>query len=103
MVYRARPGGGNWNVVALSGEYLFTKLGIRKDHSFVERSLAAQGNHFDDPFGLYTEGPMAYDHFPRLWAADLIANGYDGVNAENLPRNPPSRRDHEPVHAVAFG
>jgi hypothetical protein len=83
-IYRYEPGANNWNVVALSGEYLFHKLGIRADMTYVEDSVAAQGHHFDYAYGLYTEGPMAYDHFPRLWAADLIAHGYDGRNAQNL-------------------
>jgi rhamnogalacturonyl hydrolase YesR len=83
-VYRYPPGANNWNMVAASGEYLFHKLGIRGDLGYVEDSVSAQGHHFDYPYGLYTEGPMAYDHFPRLWAADMIAHGYDGQNAENL-------------------
>jgi hypothetical protein len=83
-VYRSAPGAGNWNVVALSGEYLFFKLRLRDDLSYVEQSLAAQGRHFAHPHGLYTEGPMPYDHFPRLWAAGLIAHGYEGVHAANL-------------------
>jgi hypothetical protein len=27
---------------------------------------------------------MAYDHFPRMWAADMIASGYDGDFANEL-------------------
>ncbi|MGI8906953.1 MAG: glycoside hydrolase family 88/105 protein [Candidatus Sumerlaeaceae bacterium] len=76
-VYRFAPGRGNWNIVALSGEYLLHKLGVRKDTSFIEESLSGQGDSFSSQFGLYLEGPMAYDHFPRLWAADLIAAGYN--------------------------
>jgi hypothetical protein len=79
QTYRALPGGGNWNVVALAGEALFARLKLRAPgHPFVERSLAAQATAFSSPHGLYLEGPMAYDHFPRLWAADLLAQGYDG-------------------------
>lgn len=83
-VYRFKPGGGNWNVVAMSGEYLFHKMGLRKDMAFVEDSVAGQGKHFHSLFGLYVEGPMAYDHFPRLWAADMVANGYEGKDAKPL-------------------
>ena len=83
--YRMKPGSNNWNVVALSGEYLFQKAGLRPaDDTFVAASLATQGRHFRSPYGLYIEGPMAYDHFPRLWAADLVANGYDGPHAAEL-------------------
>ena len=82
--YTSGPGGGNWNVVALSGEYLFFKAGLREDIQFVEQSLGAQGSHFQSPWGLYCEGPMAYDHFPRLWAADMMAAGYNGAHAEDL-------------------
>lgn len=78
-VYRAPPGSNNWNVVASAGEALFQKMGLRdRDNKFVENSLALQGRHFTSPYGLYLEGPMAYDHFPRLWAADMIASGYSG-------------------------
>ncbi len=63
-VYAYPPGANNWNVVAASGEFLLHKLALRKDLAFVEDSIRAQGRHFDSPWGLYTEGPMAYDHFP---------------------------------------
>src|SRR5206468_4030585 len=39
---------------------------------------------FSSPWGLYLEGPMAYDHFPRLWAADMVAHGYEGKYAKDL-------------------
>ena len=77
--YRAKPGANNWNLVALVGEALFQQMGLReRDHNFVTASLAAQGRHFGSPYGLYLEGPLPYDHFPRLWAADLIAHDYAG-------------------------
>lgn len=84
QIYRSGPGGGNWNVVAASGEARFHELGIREDTSFIEVSLAAQGRFFRSPWGLYLEGPMPYDHFPRLWAADMLAAGYEGVFTEPL-------------------
>lgn len=83
-VYRSSPGRGNWNVVALSGEFLLHKLGVRKDTSFIEESLGGQGNVFSSHWGLYLEGPMAYDHFPRLWAADALSNGYNLRHAADL-------------------
>lgn len=77
-VYRSGPGGGNWNVVALSGEWLFHQMGLRKDVGYIEDSLRAQARFFSSPWGMYTEGPMPYDHFPRLWAANMLAHDYDG-------------------------
>jgi hypothetical protein len=79
-----RTKGGNWNVVAISGEWLFHQMGLRPETKFIEQSLAGQGTSFNHPWGLYTEGPMPYDHFPRLWAADMIAHGYDGPLAKAL-------------------
>jgi hypothetical protein len=83
--YRFRPGANNWNVVAMSGEFLFQKAGLRPaSNTFVAASVAAQGKHFGSPYGLYLEGPIAYDHFPRLWAADMVASGYAGSHASEL-------------------
>lgn len=84
QVYRSPPGGGNWNLVAVSGEYLFHRLGLRDDLSYVEVSLGRQGHVFRSPWGLYLEGPMPYDHFPRLWMADMLAAGYEGRFAEQV-------------------
>ena len=83
-VYRSQPGNGNWNVVALSGEFLFHKLGLRDNTGFVEQCLAGQGKWFNSPWGMYTEGPMPYDLFPRLWAAYMMAAGYAGPHADDL-------------------
>ncbi len=82
-VYTSTHRGGNWNVVAFSGEFIFHKLGLRKELNYVENSLKQQGKSFS-PWGMYTESPMAYDHFPRLWAADMIAAGYAGARAAEL-------------------
>ena len=80
QIYRQAPGANNWNVVSLSGEALLQNMGVRTEHlDYVARSLGAQIRHFDVANGLYLEGPMAYDHFPRLWLADLIADGYAGA------------------------
>lgn len=77
--YRVAPGGNNWNLVAAAGDSLFQKQGLREpENKFVEISLAKQGHFFGSKYGLYLEGPMPYDHFPRLWAADMLAHGYDG-------------------------
>ena len=79
QIYRSGFGGNNWNLVAMSGEALLQNMGVRTEHTdYVEKSLAAQIRVFNSPHGVYLEGPMAYDHFPRLWLADLLADGYDG-------------------------
>jgi len=85
QTYRSGPGANNWNMVALAGESLFEKMGLRDAKSrFVQSSLAAQGRHFGSPYGLYLEGPMPYDHFPRLWAGDMLAHGYSGPYKNEL-------------------
>jgi hypothetical protein len=86
LIYRGVIGtGGNWNVVAASGEALFQMMGLREaNNRFAEASFAGQGADFNSPYGLYLEGPMAYDHFPRLWAGDLLARGYNGPYWQEL-------------------
>ncbi len=85
ITYRMEMGSMNWNIVSSSGEALFQKMGIRpKEERYVADSLAAQGHHFGSPFGLYLEGPMAYDHFPRIFLADILAQGYDGPYSKEL-------------------
>lgn len=84
VTYRSRCGHGNWNVVALSGEGLFYRMGIRQSPSYTEDCLASQGALFNLPWGMYTEGPMPYDHFPRIWAADMLAAGYQGKHTDKL-------------------
>lgn len=84
--YRFGQGGGNWNVVALSGEALFHQLGIRDSGAYAEESLARQGDRMT-PHGMYLDvnsEAMAYDHFPRLWLADMLGSGYEGEGAEGL-------------------
>jgi hypothetical protein len=87
--YRNRVGGldgagSNWNCKALAGEALLHLAGIRADPSYAERSLLEQGRFFDNEFGLYTEGPMTYDAFPRVWLADMLEAGYAGPGAAPL-------------------
>ncbi len=85
-IYRVTPGENNWNIVALSGEGLFYLQGLRDKKTYIEHSLAAQGQFFNSPWGLYTEGPMAYDLFPRIWVADLLASGFTGYRSDTLER-----------------
>ena len=76
--------GSNWNCKALAGEYLLYKAGVRESLRFVEQSILAQGRFFNNEFGLYAEGPMVYDAFPRAWLGDMVAAGYNGVAADVL-------------------
>ena len=89
-IYAVPPGGGNWdggenwNVISSSGEGLFHQLGIRENIDWVEVSIAAQGYRFSSPWGLYMEGPMVYDLFPRMWVADLLATGFKCRGTDKL-------------------
>ena len=90
-LYRVRPGGhdgagSNWNCKSLSGEFLFYKLGFRASPAYTEASLSRQGRFFDNPFGMYGEGPIVYDIFPRCWLADTIEAGFRGHSADKLDR-----------------
>jgi hypothetical protein len=83
--YRYGAGVNNWNIVAACGEALFQKMGIRDaGHTFVAGSFARQGDNFDSSYGMYLEEALAYDHFPRLYVADLLANGYKGLYSQEL-------------------
>lgn len=78
-IYDYLPGSFNWTVVSSSGDALLQLAGIRSTNNpYVTECWAAQGVHFLSPYGLYEEGPMAYDHFPRIWVEDALAQGYSG-------------------------
>jgi hypothetical protein len=84
-IYNFAPGSFNWNVVSSSGEALLQLMGLRSTNNpYVTASWAAQGRHFTSPYGLYEEGPMAYDHFPRIWFEDALAQGYAGPNSGDV-------------------
>ena len=84
-IYDYAPGSFNWTVVASCGDALLQLLGIRPaDNPYVSVCWSAQGRHFTSPYGLYEEGPMAYDHFPRIWFEDAIAQGYDGPYTDEV-------------------
>ena len=74
----------NWNVVALSGEFLRHQDGFT-DLSFVENYLQKQLHWFTSS-GQYRDPntPMAYDHFPRHFLAAIIERGYNGAHREIL-------------------
>jgi hypothetical protein len=81
-IYAYLPGSFNWTVVSSCGETLLQLLGLRSSSNpYAMECWAAQGRHFTTPYGLYTEGPMAYDHFPRIWFEDALAQGYTGAYA----------------------
>ena len=87
--YRKRPGGtkrsgANWNCKALAGHQMLIRLGLAEDTGYVTDSLLKQGWLFNNEFGLYAEGPMTYDAFPRAWLADMLAWGYDGAGRQEL-------------------
>lgn len=68
----------NWNVVAISGEFLRHQDGFT-DMRFVEDYLKAQLPNFTTT-GQYRDPnvPMAYDHFPRHFLAAMLERGYKG-------------------------
>lgn len=77
--YRQALGSMNWNIVSSAGEALFQQMRLRDPaNRYAAESFAAQGRHFTSPWGLYVEGPLAYDHFPRIFLADVLARGYNG-------------------------
>lgn len=81
-----RHGGGNWDVVALSGDALLYYQGLRKDLSWAEDSLEYQLDSFTS-WGNYVDHgspAMAYDHFPRMWLALMLASGYSGRHASQV-------------------
>ncbi|MDB6110367.1 MAG: hypothetical protein JWR69_2117 [Pedosphaera sp.] len=89
VAYRDVLGGtrtnlNNWNIAALSGEFLRHQAGFT-DLNFVEESLAAQLPHFTTN-GMYRDPnvPMAYDHFPRHFLAFVSQRGYAGKYRDTL-------------------
>jgi len=88
QIYRRQPADAatnNWNLVAAAGEWRRTKAGLGESRAWIDASLARQIELFT-PWGMYRDpnDPMAYDHFARLWALDLLEEGYDGRHAAVL-------------------
>src|ERR1043166_5542954 len=79
-----RPAIHNWNIVALSGEFLRHQDGFI-DLGFVDRYLKQQLPAFTST-GQYRDPnvPMAYDHFPRHFLAAILERGYDGEQREAI-------------------
>ena len=87
-IYRRQPTDAttnNWNLVAAAGEWMRTKAGLGNSLPWVEASLDRQMDLFT-PWGMYRDpnDPMAYDHFARLCALDLLDEGYRGRHAGAL-------------------
>ena len=106
-IYRRQPTEkttNNWNLVAVAGEWMRTKAGLGDSLPWIEASLDRQLELFT-PWGMYRDpnDPMAYDHFARLWALDLLDEGYRGRHAAASGDAGRTRRVDVAVHAVAVG
>jgi len=87
-IYRRQPTDAttnNWNLVAAAGEWMRTKAVLGNSLPWIDASLERQFDLFT-PWGMYRDpnDPMAYDHFARLWALDLLDEGYRGRHAAVL-------------------
>jgi len=87
-IYRRQPTDAttnNWNLVAVAGEWMRTKAGLGDSMPWIEASLDRQMGLFT-PWGMYRDpnDPLPYDHFARLWALDLLDEGYRGRHAAAL-------------------
>lgn len=83
---------GNWAIVALTGEFLRFKLGLRDNISDIVEQLAFQydpqqwtsnGQYLDHTGCNSTCSPVPYDHFPRKYMAIMLDRGYNGPNASD--------------------
>lgn len=73
----------NHNVVALAGEYLRAKKGIKADADFFESHLAHHVQYMT-PHGMYLDAaedpPLAYDEFTRQYLSGILLEGYVGAS-----------------------
>lgn len=89
QIYVNQPGSGaaphNWNLVAAAGEGLRAREGYGRSQAWVDASVALQLEWFT-PAGMYRDpnDPLAYDHFARLWALDLLQEGCAGRHEARL-------------------
>src|SRR5207247_1738760 len=92
--YRDVRGGGNWNLVNISGEAM-----RRKDKLVATTQKSAQQKYLDTMLqrqqrqftkcGMYDDAnqPLAYDAFPRMWMEDMLADGaYTGSECAAIER-----------------
>jgi hypothetical protein len=72
----------NHNVVALAGEYLRAKRGLKADADFFETHMAHHIQYLT-PMGMYRDNPgypMVYDEFTRQFFSDILVEGYLGAS-----------------------
>jgi hypothetical protein len=87
-VYRVQPDSPritNWNLVAVSGEWMRYRAGLSPDTRWIEASLARHMSEFT-AFGMYRDpnDPLAYDHFARYYVVNMLEHGYNGRYAALL-------------------
>ncbi|MFN2384868.1 MAG: hypothetical protein ABR576_01015 [Thermoanaerobaculia bacterium] len=75
----------NWNLVAVSGEWMRCRAGLARTTEWIEASLARHMEKFTE-HGLYRDpgDPMAYDAFARFHVLLLLAHGYAGAHRSPL-------------------
>jgi hypothetical protein len=79
-IYSDATGGGNWNIVNVSGEFLRRNDGlvaadqIEAQRTYLETCLDNQMSQHFTKFGMYADpaAPLAYDAFPRFWLEDAL-------------------------------
>lgn len=84
--FRSRPP-SNWSSVWLSGEWIRVKEGLSPNsRDTVDSWVHAFFERVDFDLGWYEEPgrPNSYDLFTRFHLLDLLAEGYDGAQAERL-------------------
>jgi hypothetical protein len=87
-IYRFQPAGEhlhNWNLVAVSGEWMRHRFLAGGDLNWIDSSLARQMEKFTS-YGMYRDpgDPFAYDSFARFYIVNLLEQGYSGLYAEVL-------------------
>lgn len=75
----------NWNMVAASGEWRRKQAGMTANLDWMNQVLDTQMK-FWTAHGLYRDphDPLAYDHFARYHALDMLINKYQGVHAKMM-------------------
>jgi hypothetical protein len=73
----------NHNVVALAGEYLRAKAGLKADADFFETHMAHHTQYMT-PLGMYLDAaedpPLVYDEFTRQYLSSILLEGYIGAS-----------------------
>jgi hypothetical protein len=84
-IYRFQPDRENlhnWNLVAVSGEWMRYCAAMGGDLHWIKASLARQMEKFTS-YGMYRDpgDPLAYDGFARYYIVNLLEQGYAGPYA----------------------